>query len=249
MKLLASTAATAVALCLLTAPAFATPVAGFVTFAPTFAQRPAAPLIPICHDVEEYDEGGGEEEEEESEESAETGFGFGQADDSIPIPVDCEGSDTYGKSGPAYTDIVVASIERGTQHCGQYKDVWRIDCISDELERMAQKMPKTGEYRRAKSEILAASAKLRALAQQNADPKQPPVRRAAQVGNTRRTTTRPITAVAPDRVVATNRAADAVISELATTLLRSAGNSPTTSRELMRVSQAVDSTKVLLRST
>jgi len=251
MKLLARTAATSAALCLLTVPAFATPVAGFVTFAPTFAQRPAAPLIPICHDNEQqYDDGRGEEEEEEEgEDSAETGFGFGQADDTIPIPVDCEGSDTYGKSGPAYTDIVVASIERGTEHCGQYTDVWRIDCISDELERMALKMPKTGEYRRAKSEILAASAKLRALAQQNADPKQPPVRRAAQVGNTRRTTTRPITAVAPDRVVATNRAADAVISELATTLLRSAGNSPTTSRELMRVSQAVDSTKVLLRST
>ena len=61
-------------------------------------------------------------------------------------------------------------------------------------------------------------------------------------------TTRPITPVAPARVAAANAEATAVVDELATTLLR-AGPTRTAQRELARVAQAVDSTKVLLRSS
>jgi hypothetical protein len=249
MTLVSRLVAAAGTLCLLAAPAFATPIAGVGTFAPASsalsAHQAAPPMMAGCRDEEERDQGGGE-----GEGGFITGFNLGPGDGGSLIPVECEGSGSiYEKSGPGSTDIVVSSIETGIEHCGQYTDVWRVDCISDELERMARKMPKAAEYSRAKSELLAASARLRALAQQNADPKQPPIRRTAKVGKTRRTTTRPITAVAPARVVATNLAADAVISELSTTLLRSSGNSASTARELTRVAQAVDSTKVLLRST
>jgi uncharacterized membrane protein YgcG len=234
------------ALCLLAVPAMAAPVAGSALFVPMTTRHPLSPLPAGCFDqVPDRGNGGSG-----GEGGFITGFNFGQGDGGSLIPVDCEGSgSTYDKSGPSRTDIVVASIEAGIEHCGQYTDVWRIDCISDELDRMARKMPRTAEYRQAKIEILAAAARLRALAEQNADPKQPAVRRAVKVGNARRTTTRPITAVAPSRVAATNAVADAAISELSTTLLRSAGNSATTARELTRVAQAVDSTKVLLRST
>ena len=227
------------AACLLSAPALAAPVAGFAPLDPVWTLRTTPPMV--VRDCLGDNRGGGGEGSGEFLTQDELGS-------VIPIACD-EGSENRDRPGPGSTDIVVFSIEKGIEHCGQYTDVWRIDCISDELERMARKMPKTAEYSRAKSEILAASAKLRALAQANADPKQPPIRRAAKVGNTRRTTSRPIVAVARSRVVATNLAADAVISELSTTLLRSSGNSASTARELTRVAQAVDSTKVLLRST
>jgi hypothetical protein len=249
MKLPSRFAATAGILCLLPIPVTAAPVAGFVTLAPFSMQDPSLPQL-VCDNGYNYDGGGSEGEGEGSEGGFfdATGLGFGSGDELMPIPVDCDGGANRDTPGPGNTDVVVTSIEKGISHCGQYTDVWRVDCLSDELERMARRMPRSGEYRQAKAEILAASAKLRALAEQNADPNQPPVRRAAEVNDVRRTTTRPITAVAPSRVVATNLAADAVISELSTTLLRSAGNSASTNRELTRVAQAVDSTKVLLRS-
>lgn len=243
MKLVFRLVAAAGAACLLSAPALAAPVAGFATLDPVWTLHTTPPMV-VRDCLDNNSEGGGEGGGEG------TGEFFTEGELGSVIPVACdEGSENRDSPGPGSTDIVVSSIETGIEHCGQYTDVWRIDCISDELERMALKMPKTTEYSRAKSEILAASAKLRALAQANADPKQPPVRRAAKVGDTRRTTSRPIVAVAPSRVVATNLAADAVISELSTTLLRSSGNSASTARELTRVAQAVDSTKVLLRST
>jgi hypothetical protein len=249
MTLVSRLVAAAGTLCLLAAPPFAAPVAGFGTSAPAFtplsAHQPAPPMMVGCRDDSNQKDRGGSG----GEGGFITGFNFGQGDGGSLILVECEGSGaTYDKSGTGSIDIVVSSIKAGIEHCGQYTDVWRVDCISDELERMARKMPRSTEYRQAKIELLAASARLRALAEQNADPKRPPIRRKAKVGNTNRTTTRPITAVAPNRVVATNRAADTVISELSTTLLRSAGNSASTARELTRVAQAVDSTKVLLRS-
>jgi hypothetical protein len=259
MTLLARFAGAAAALCLVPLPLSAAPVAGFAARVPTAVQGPAAPVLPVCQDEKRYDDdygegdGGGDGEGEGEgggEGEGEFFFGLAPAQPLAPVPVDCEGSGaTYNKAGPGVTAIILATIKAGTEHCGQYTDVWRIDCISDELTRMAAKMPQLPEYRRAKAEVLAAAAELRALAAANADPAQPPVRRAATVDGKRRTTTRPIVAVRPDRVVAVNRQAEAVVTELATTLLRSAPASPTTSRELMRVAQAVDSAKVLLRST
>lgn len=161
----------------------------------------------------------------------------------------CDGAgqnyDFPGASGIAET--VESTIERSISHCRAYTDVWRVDCLSNELERLAYQLPNDRASREAKLQIRAAAAKLRALAEANADPAQPAVRRAADIDGTRRTTTRPITAVAPSRVVATNLAADQVITELSTTLLRSASAGRVT--EFTRIAAAVDSTKVLLRST
>lgn len=161
----------------------------------------------------------------------------------------CDGAgqnyDFPGATGIA--DTVESTIERSISHCRAYTDVWRVDCLSNELERLAYQLPNDRASRKAKLQIRAAAAKLRALAEANADPAQPAVRRAADIDGTRRTTTRPITAVAPSRVVATNLAADQVITELSTTLLRSASAGRVT--EFTRIAAAVDSTKVLLRST
>ena len=139
-------------------------------------------------------------------------------------------------------------LARGTAACGDYDEVWRIDCLSVELERVAARLPRTRAYDNARAEVAAAAARLHAIAMANADPARPAVRREATVKGTKVRTTRPITPVARPRVAAANAQAEAVVDELATTLLR-AGPTRTAQRELARVAQAVDSTKVLLRSS
>ena len=152
--------------------------------------------------------------------------------------------ESFGNLG---SDIAVL-LSRGTSACGEYDETWRIDCLSVELERVAARLPKAAAYDKARAEVTAAAAKLHAIAMAYADPARPAVRREATVKGTKVRTTRPITPVAPARVAAANAEATAVVDELATTLLR-AGPTRTAQRELARVAQAVDSTKVLLRSS
>ena len=154
---------------------------------------------------------------------------------------------TEESDGNLGSDIAIL-LSLGTDACGDYDEVWRIDCLSMELERVAARLPKAAAYDSARAEVTAAAARLHAIAMANADPARPAVRREATVKGTKVRTTRPITPVAPARVAAANAQAAAVVDELATTLLRSAPT-PTAQRELARVAQAVDSTKVLLRSS
>lgn len=234
--------ACAAAIVALASPTLAAPV--FVTGGQAPVPRTALdlPFVTVnCEDDRpepQPREGGGPSE----------GFRFGDAS-TFRIYKACDGKGQNHDQGgsPQIATIAEVTTARGIEHCGAYTDVWRVDCLSSELERLARRMPDDRASRQARTEILAAAAELRALAEANADPAQPPVRRAAEVDGRRITTTRPITAVAPDRVVATNLAADKVISELSTTLLRSASSNG--AAEFARVAAAVDSTKVLLRST
>lgn len=154
---------------------------------------------------------------------------------------------TEESDGNLGSDIAIL-LARGTNACGGYDETWRIDCLSVELERVAARLPRKAAYDDARAEIAAAAAKLHAIAMANADPARPAIVREATVSGTKVRTTRAITPVAPARVAATNAQATAVLDELSTTLLRSAPNR-TAQVELARVAQAVDSTKVLLRSS
>ena len=61
-------------------------------------------------------------------------------------------------------------------------------------------------------------------------------------------TSRPIIPVAPEAQAEVNVQADAILSEAATVLLRSADNSPQLQDDYIQIATAVGSTKVLLRS-
>lgn len=225
----------------LSSPAMAAPVIGFGGHDPL--PRTALTLPPLTANCED------EEREFEPPSEGEGSGGFITASDAAPrIYLACDGKgQNIDPPGSAIANVVEASVERAISHCGAYSNVWRVDCLSNELERLANQLPNDRASLQAKAQIRAAAQKLRMLAEANADPAQPAVRRAVEIDGKRRATTRPITAVAPDRVAATNLAADAVISELSTTLLRSASSA--NSAEFTRVAAAVDSTKVLLRST
>lgn len=241
-----------VAIVALTSPALAAPV-----FAPggvSPVPRPSLdlPLVTInCEDPEPDREPPSEGEEEiGGEETLDNFDSFdvtGSVDFRIYKACDGKGQNIDPPGSPTLGNVAEESVERAIEHCSAYSDVWRVDCLSNELERMASALPNDRSSRKAKAEIRAAAAKLKAIAEANADPAQPAVRRAVEIDGARRTTTRPITAVAPERVVATNLAADQVITELSTTLLRSASSAG--AAEFTRVAAAVDSTKVLLRST
>jgi hypothetical protein len=245
--------ASVVAIVALASSASAAPVIGLGVQDPLPRAALDLPLVTInCED---------EESEQEPPSDGEGGGPFGggsgrltQAQDQVQDSdfrifkaCDGKGQNIDPPGSPTLGDVAEASVERAIEHCRTYTDVWRVDCLSNELERMASALPNDRSSRKAKAEIRAAAAKLKAIAEANADPAQPAVRRAVEIDGTKRTTTRPITPVAPARVVATNLAAEQVISELSTTLLRSAGSA--NAAEFSRVAAAVDSTKVLLRST
>ncbi len=160
--------------------------------------------------------------------------------------VDCGDAEP---AGPGDIAAMAASLEAGVAACAAQSAAWRASCLGDELERMARRLPAGSSESAAREAILDAAARLRAIAAANADPGQPPVRRAVEIDGRRRVSTRPLIAVAPDRVAAAHAAAAAVLDELGTTLLRSPGNDPATRAEFARVAGAVASAKVLLRST
>ena len=99
-----------------------------------------------------------------------------------------------------------------------------------------------------RSAISIAAAELRAIATANADPAATPVRRTVDTPKGPRTSARPITAVAPARVGAANAQAEAVLDRLTTKLLRSASSSASKRVHYERAVEAINSTKVLLRS-
>lgn len=153
----------------------------------------------------------------------------------------------WGNVTPADTRILVQLIERAREHCGTYTAEWRIDCLSSELRATADRLPRGGDYDMLRGELRRSADQLAQIVTANVDRSQPAITRTANVGNRRSTTARPIRRVTRASVPTTNQTATAVLDELSTRLLRSPV-SPTSLVAFGRAAQAVDSTKVLLRS-
>jgi hypothetical protein len=134
------------------------------------------------------------------------------------------------------------------RHCEEYRPIWRIDCLAEGFKQIATGLPRGEGYASIREELSSTADKLAALARRNADPEVPPQRLRAQTSAGPRRTSRPLVAVAPQNLPAANAAADAIVAELATTLLRSAPN-PAQQPEIARIAAAVDTTRILLRSS
>jgi hypothetical protein len=183
-----------------------------------------------------------------------------------PVPAqycegECEYYDNYydyddpqgdDRDFPALTDGGATTIEERIAdriaQCERYEEIWRIDCLADGFQELARSLPKTGDYALLNRKLTETAIALNAIARANADPAVAPERKAVSTPAGPRTTSRPIVAVAPARLPAANAAAIAAVDELSTTLLRSA-TGPVTQATVARVAAAVDSTKVLLRSS
>ncbi len=134
------------------------------------------------------------------------------------------------------------------RHCEAYRPIWRIDCLADGFKQIARSLPEGRGYASVSRELSSTADELAALARRNADPAKPPERLRAQTSAGPRRTSRPLVPIAPENLPTANSAADAIVADLSTTLLRSAPNAAA-QPEIARIAAAVDSTRVLLRSS
>lgn len=155
----------------------------------------------------------------------------------------------YFPLGTGITNTIVATLTTGGEACGLYNSLDRIDCVRDELARAARELPRTGDYAEMRRALETASKNLDRIVMENVDRTAPVTRYRAPTSKGPRTSATPIRRIAPQNAERANRQAAAVMEELQTTLLRSASSSARKQVHFERAAQAVDSMKVLLRSS
>ena len=151
----------------------------------------------------------------------------------------------------AATNAVVQSLADVTAFCASLpQQEYAVDCLSDGIATVARGLPATGDYADAKAVLGDMAGKLGALAAANADPVLPrgvATSAPTSVGAAGKTSSRPLTPVRTAVLPAVNAQATVIIEEAQTLLLRSAG-SDRRALDYQRISAAVGSNKVLLRS-
>lgn len=147
---------------------------------------------------------------------------------------------------PQDTGIVIKYLEDSTSLCDRLPQRYKVDCLGTQIGALVDRLPDTQELAPAKQALRTAAADLERIVRQNA------VR-----GGDRITaaipgvmeTDAPLRPVRGERLPAANAQAAAVIDEATTVLLRSAAGGGDIGASYQRIAAAVDSTKVLLRST
>ncbi|OBY27863.1 hypothetical protein A9D60_13995 [Leisingera sp. JC1] len=160
-------------------------------------------------------------------------------------------SSTPSSVGPAsvtnsVTSAVVAQISISSAACEAVGTAYRTDCLAKELQALVKKLPAQGEYAAAREALATASAELAGLSRQNRDNSQPRLRITVQADS--ETKRRPVSAVKPETVAETNAKALAILEDTTTVLLRSVEGNNDVALHYQRIAQALNSSKVLLRS-
>jgi hypothetical protein len=168
------------------------------------------------------------------------------------ILADCGDPVQFGGPGAreAATEAIVGAIRQGERFCSWVPAGVRVDCVADQLREIASGLPRGGDYAPVRRALRDASRELSSIANANRARGIPERRYGAQPpeGGPVITSGR-LTEIAPDRIAAANAAAAQVIEETQTVLLRSTENSRARMAAYQDISAALDSTKVLLRST
>jgi len=139
------------------------------------------------------------------------------------------------KLSASTTSSVTRTLDQGGRVCGDLPRVYRCDCFRQTYARAASRISGNPAYRDAHKALTQVERTLAQALQKNQDPSLPKSRRGFA-------TYKPIKASAVPRVT---RQAEQAMSKAQTTLLRS----PSNKREhYARIAEAVNSTKVLLRS-
>ncbi|MBM7069040.1 hypothetical protein [Actibacterium sp. 188UL27-1] len=147
------------------------------------------------------------------------------------------------------TLLILRAVEESSDRCSGVPDIYKLDCLRSEFERIAQDLPKTGEYAPVQKTIARAARDLSRLVRSNRDTTKP--RAVVQQSTTaprQSSRGRSFRAVQEPKLQQTNAAARAIVDEASTRLLRSAGNSVKRRAHFQEVAQVLNSSKVLLRS-
>ena len=145
------------------------------------------------------------------------------------------------------TDSIIEDLRLVRRECGNYDEVYRIDCLRQGIDMVVASMPDGGEYTEAKRILRTTSKRLGSIVSKYQDRSAPKLV-APRDANPRFKKRRTYRAVKQETLPHAMAEANAVVSEAATQLLRSAENSERRYAHYQQISVAVDSTKVLLRS-
>lgn len=139
---------------------------------------------------------------------------------------------------------IASMLEAMTMRCARVAAAYQADCMGEQLRELAERLPASGAYAEARAVLLQGADRIRAEVGAALDPRQPRLVATGQTSGVRKT----YRATRADAVGRTNAAVLAILAETQTQLLRSAGNSETRRNHYRRISAALESGKVLLRS-
>ncbi len=145
---------------------------------------------------------------------------------------------------------IVNQLKESEGFCRLLDSPTKIDCFADSLASIARSLADEGDSGVVKKALNDAVRKLDAIVTANAEPGAPLVKPRVETNRRiKKTSSRPLRKIAPAKQAQANAQARAVVDELSTVLLRSAENSSKRKAYYARIADAVDSNKVLLRST
>jgi hypothetical protein len=148
----------------------------------------------------------------------------------------------------ALTAAVVADFDAAINFCGAIGAAeYKVDCLSERLNFIAEKLPTDGDFAEMRGVIADASQRLSSIAAQSPSTSLP-AQVLSSAGDAPITTSRPLRATATETLSDNLAAADAVIERAQLTLLRSTSNSEERSLSYQQVAAVVGRSRALLRS-
>lgn len=153
-----------------------------------------------------------------------------------------------GQFGSAnFMKEVLTSLSSVQAFCGGISDrSYRVDCLADQLQAVSAGIPEGTDYEEVRSVLRDTSTKLEKLVRANPANATPRIS-VSSAGESGLATSRPISAIQSAKLDQVSAEAEAILEEAKTILLRSAGTGQRQS-QYVRIAQAIDSSKVLLRS-
>ena len=148
---------------------------------------------------------------------------------------------------PAATQKIAQMFLDAAGFCRQLDLRYRVDCLYAKFRKIAQALPKTGDYAPLRAALVRAADRLEDVVDDYADPAAGKIspRLRSQPAAER---IRPLSPIRADLQAIANQATTEIITELSTTLLRSSTGSERRQLAFQQIATAIDSTKVLLRS-
>lgn len=143
------------------------------------------------------------------------------------------------------TGAIVETIDRGMDLCERLPWDYRLDCLYHIIDRAAKRTPNSRDYAPVKQALSEAARDLDRLRDKHANNKGDRKGFRSADG---RVSVPTLTPIKPESRAQVTRATDRIIEEAQTVLLRSAGDDPEELAQFTRVVQAVESSKLLLRS-
>jgi hypothetical protein len=146
------------------------------------------------------------------------------------------------------TRRIVLDLASVRKECSNYDEVYRIDCLRQGIDMIVGTLPDNSEYRDVKRVLRQASARLARIVSTYEDTAAPRLDAPANA-NPRFKRRRHYVAIRREAAPEAMAKATRVIEEATTELLRSGENSERRYAHYQQISVAVDSTKILLRSS